>query len=192
MQIESKQSFSWNIRKLLQLKDLVPFFTEVKDGIATWKLKGTKYSVSQVFDEIRPKLGLVVWSKLLWSSFSIPKHSMIAWMAFHRRLPTLDRLASWGIQVNQLCLLCQHEMETHDHLFFGCAYSKSIWQIILCWCGINRFVFDWHAKLSWSIQKLKGKAFISGVLRLSWRAFIYHIWLERNFRLYKKKSVSPL
>ena len=34
------------------------------------------------------------------------------------RLPTTDRLISWGIETNGTCCLCQMEFETMDHIFF--------------------------------------------------------------------------
>ena len=41
-------------------------------------------------------------------------------------------------------------------------------------------------ELKWAIQKLKGKALISIVLKVGWNAFIYHVWRERNNRLFKQ------
>ena len=34
--------------------------------------------------------------------------------------------------------------------------------------------------------KLKGKALLSKVLRIAWSSFIYHIWKERNGRIFGK------
>ena len=55
-------------------------------------------------------------------------------------------------------------------------------------CGLNREVFGWIEELAWVEQRLKGKALISHVLRVGWNAFIYHVWKERNNRVFKQKE----
>lgn len=46
------------------------------------------------------------------------------WLAIHGRLSTQERLAKRypGKQMN--CPLCRKEMDSNDHLFFNCEYSK--------------------------------------------------------------------
>ena len=58
-----------------------------------------RYSIAEVWKEIRPKQEKVVWHRLLWSYLAIPKHSIITWMAILNRLSTMDRLISWGIEM---------------------------------------------------------------------------------------------
>ena len=106
----------------------------------------------------------VGWDKLIWFSYHIPKHPVISWMAILNRLPTKDRLLSWGIEVDGRCLFCQSELETRDHLFFGCRYSKSIWEAVLQLCQLNRRTASWNEELHWGISRLKGKALISVAL----------------------------
>ena len=47
---------------------------------------------------------------------------------------------------------------------------------------------DWYYEFKWAIQKVKGKSMISMVLRVGWNAFIYHIWRERNNRIFRNKE----
>ena len=82
-----------------------------------------------------------------------------------------------------LCILCKQEQESRDNLFFECSFSKDIWKMVLSLCGLQRDVFDWNSELQWAVQKLKGKALISILMRVGWTAFIYHTWKERNYRL---------
>ena len=58
-------------------------------------MQDDKYKAVVVWNEIRPKKDKQDWHKLVWSSLSIPKHTVISWMATLDRLPTLDRMASW-------------------------------------------------------------------------------------------------
>ena len=81
------------------------------------------------------------------------------------RLPTLDRLAAWGLNIARTCKLCLADMETRDHLFFGCNFSKEVWQVILQMGELKRAVLGWFAELNWTIKKLKGRSLITIILR---------------------------
>ena len=74
-------------------------FVEWRNGTETWKYQGRKYSIAAVWNDIRPRQNKIEWHKLVWSSLAIPRHGLIVWMVLLDRLPTLNRLATWGIQV---------------------------------------------------------------------------------------------
>lgn len=46
------------------------------------------------------------------------------------RLPTLSRLASFGIEVDTACLLCVGGVEHSDHLFLQCIYSHHVLELV--------------------------------------------------------------
>ena len=105
-------------------------------------------------------------------------------MAILNKLPTKDRLISWGIEVNGVCCLCQMVQETKDHTFFGCCFSRSIWDRILLLYEQSRQIGNWNEELQWATQHLKGRKLVSVVLRIAWRGCIYHVWREKNRRMY--------
>ena len=183
-QASSSASSSWSWKKILQLKSLARQFVVWKDGIEIWPLAKGNFSVADVWKEIRSKREKVTWHKLLWGSIAIPKHTIVVWMAILNRLPTKDRLISWDIDMNGTCCLCQEEPETRDHIFFGCIYSRSIWEKLLSLCGINREIGNWSEELQWAAQNLKGRNLTSTLLRLAWKTLIYQVWKERNGRLH--------
>ena len=76
----------------------------------------------------------------------------------------MDRLISWGIEMSGTCCLCQMDLESRDHLFFGCSYSRSIWGMILSLCGLSRVIGGWSDELQWAVQNLKVKKLISSLL----------------------------
>ncbi|KAJ6965458.1 hypothetical protein NC652_003362 [Populus alba x Populus x berolinensis] len=51
-------------------------------------------------------------------------------------LQTMDRLHIVGKKNNQTCILCCSQNEIHDHLFFQCHYTRSIWEAISKQSGI--------------------------------------------------------
>ena len=154
------------MNKLLRLRDIAQKFVERHDGREIWKISGGRYKAADVWKEIRPKREKIAWHRLLWDSFVVPKHAVIAWMAILNRLPTIDRLQSWGIEARDCCALCKQDQKTRDHLFFGCPFSKAIWQKVLSLCGLKREVMEWKNELSWDAQKIKGKSLISLILRI--------------------------
>ena len=186
------QNNSWSWRKLLQLKAQASKFLEMRNVFTIWKYYGSKYCVAKVWKELRPSQNKVTWHRLLWSNLVIPKHTVIAWMAVLNRLPTMDRLVAWSLADSGNCRLCQDGMETKDHLFFGCCYSRAIWRAILNLCGLRREVHNWKAKLKWAIQKLKCRSLVTLILRIAWQVFIYFIWREMNQKLYTQKSENGL
>ena len=80
----------------------------------------------------------------------------------------------------------QHEKETRDHIFFGCTFAKCVWKKVLEICGLSREIGSWEDELKWAVRKLKGKALVSILLRLAWKATIYCLWRERNRRVYEQ------
>lgn len=79
-----------------------------------------------------------------------------------------------------------------SHLFTGCWFSKEIWCKLLCLSDVHRIegmMFDWSRELVWIIGK--AKSVFSVILRLTWRCFVYHVWKERNNRLFKQQVATP-
>ena len=100
-------------------------------------------------------MGKKEWHRLLWTSLIIPKHVIVAWMAVLNRLPIMDRMIAWGLEVDGVCKLCRNGMESRDHLFFDCSFSKEVWGAGLQLCGLNRSILGWNAELEWGIRRLK-------------------------------------
>lgn len=106
------------------------------------------------------------------------------------RLPTKDRLLAWGLQVDGCCCFFHSEMETRNHLFFECNYSKTVWKEVLSLCSLQRSPRQWNFELQWPVLKLRGKALISIVLWLAWGAFFYWIWRKWNCRIFGNTRLS--
>ena len=142
-QIIGSQYNNWNWRKMLHLRILARKFMTMQNGEDVWKSHGSIYFVAHVWNELRPKREKVVWHRLVWTSFVLPKHAIIAWMTVCNRLPTKDRLKSWLLEIDGICVLCKEE-ESKDHMFSGCPFSRQIWHRILQLCGISREVLSWQ------------------------------------------------
>ena len=123
---------------MLGLRTITQGFVELKNGVECWKYPGNSYKTTAVWDCIRPRKETVVWHRLLWAPLVMPKHVIIAWMAIQNKLPTMNRLKKWGLEMDDTCVLCQQEAETREHLFFECSFAVEIWKEMLRQCGLGR------------------------------------------------------
>ncbi|XP_074309508.1 uncharacterized protein LOC141643988 [Silene latifolia] len=111
---------------LLVLEENCPYYEIFAPGDMAGKWLGDDkgYKVKDGYSWLRPSLATVPWRYVCWNDLNIPKTSFIYWATMHKRLLTKDRLIRMGIQVDPTCFLCGMVVESHDHLFFDCCYSK--------------------------------------------------------------------
>ncbi|TYG75779.1 hypothetical protein ES288_D03G060300v1, partial [Gossypium darwinii] len=91
---------------------------------------------------------------------------------------------------DRCCLLCSYSSESQNHIFFECAYSRGLWQLVLGLCSIKRSIGMWLQEFNWATSCLKSKSFFLCLLKLVWNAVVYFIWCERNSRLFENSSNS--
>lgn len=82
-------------------------------------------------------------------------------MAIRKRLLTQDRLFFKTDFDSLVCPLCQTQPDNHDHLFFECPFSKSIWdrmkdlaRILLAPNKLSQVV-EFFQLIPWSIIQIK-------------------------------------
>ncbi|XP_039033307.1 uncharacterized protein LOC120169160 [Hibiscus syriacus] len=110
---------------------------------------------------------------------------MIAWMTILDRLPTKNRLQHMGIISDGLCVLCNDDRETRDHMFIECSLADSLWKAILHLSGLRPYSSSWNNLLASASHAWKGKSLLITILKLAWCAFLYSLWEEQNRRLFK-------
>ncbi|XP_048611918.1 uncharacterized protein LOC125586144 [Brassica napus] len=101
------------------------------------------FSSSNVYNFLLPTTPTVPWRPLIWIKRDIPKHQTLAWLMLLNRSPTRDRLITWGLQVDPLCLLCNQGNESRDHLFFSCSFSATVWNHFSTSFGITSPSTSW-------------------------------------------------
>lgn len=105
------------------------------------------------------------------------------------RLPTRDRLLSWGLSVPTNCVLCTNGIESHHHLFFGCPFAVDIWTR---YCG--RFISAPPSDLPEAVSMISQyqgqfSSQVKPVMKLILQAVIYGLWRERNARIFRGVSL---
>ncbi|XP_010541224.1 PREDICTED: uncharacterized protein LOC104814739 [Tarenaya hassleriana] len=144
----------------------------------------TQFSTAKAWKHFQPRLQPVPWHNEVWFANSIPKHSFIVWIAAKQRLPTMDRMAAWGTNVNTCCRLCGTEPETLDHLFFRCNYSTSVWlglvvHVVPRLQACTTFMAHMEVLRQYDDCKI-----LRYMLLLLFQATVYNIWGQRNARIH--------
>ncbi|GAV70658.1 LOW QUALITY PROTEIN: zf-RVT domain-containing protein, partial [Cephalotus follicularis] len=94
-----------------------------------------------------------------------------------------DSTWNWPTHVC-LCPFGCGQQETLDHLFFDCAYTKSVWSKVMelnncpplvCW--------KWDTMATWTLGHSFGSHFHRWMRRAGLSTAIYHYWRERNNRI---------
>ncbi|CAN6858437.1 unnamed protein product, partial [Brassica oleracea] len=95
-----------------------------------WEINGQvseRFKTGELYAYLCAERADVQWSKAVWFSGGIPRHNFHTWLSVLDRIPTRDRLISWGINVDANCLLCNSMPESRNHLFFSCSFSFQLW-----------------------------------------------------------------
>ncbi|XP_020249238.1 uncharacterized protein LOC109826627 [Asparagus officinalis] len=109
------------------------------------------------------------------------------------RLATRDRLFRFGITSTEDCVLCTGMKESRDHLFFQCPFSAYIWK--LCKMKLHTDAMAIHDLRTEAIEtqnKFKAKDRIYILARLVLSATVWHIWQERNRRIFHDKKMHKV
>lgn len=104
------------------------------------------------------------------------------------RLPTRNRLASWGISVPSNCPFCSREVETRDHMLLFCEYSFDVWSEVFNRCYPPTSMFtDWSELLSWIWNPSSKKR--SLLRKMGSQIVVYHLWKMRNNLIHNQISL---
>ena len=161
------------------------------DGSDTikWLLSSSgRFSTSSAWDQVRESKPQVFWKHIVWYPGNLPKASFILWLAVRRKLGTQDRLPL--LLQGTLCLLCNTQLETHDHLFFECQYSRQLWTFMSFKGGFSTPNSQWGNLVIWLSSNWKGKSLLVKSWKLCLAISIYHLWKERNRRFHSQRSLT--
>lgn len=79
----------------------------------------------------------VPWHQTVWNKGGIPRQSFLSWLLVLNRYPTRDKMIGWGLATSPLCLLCNVQAKSRDHLFFDCFYTWEILSSLARRCACN-------------------------------------------------------
>ena len=108
---------------------------------------------------------------------------------FLDKLPTRLCLSNKGLDIPcVLCPVCENEVESHNHLFFGCSMAAELYRLIGRWWNLHIPIF--LDPIAWEVWFL-GLRFHSlqkSALEALFFSLWWHIWSYRNALLFSVKK----
>ena len=102
-----------------------------------WRLSGNGiYSAKSAYEATFIGSTLFDASDRIWKAWAPPKCSFFMWLVAHNRCWTADRLAKRNLPHPSLCVLCDQEEESIDHLLVNCVFTWQFWFILLQRLGL--------------------------------------------------------
>ncbi|XP_019245211.1 PREDICTED: uncharacterized protein LOC109225074 [Nicotiana attenuata] len=131
----------------------------------------------------------VSWRRLTCNNLGASKWIFVLSLAIQNRLLTRSRLHTWGITDEVSCPICTEAEETIEHLLFNYRITGEIWSKIL-----HRAPMEWQREIQWVESNATGNNAAAQVYRLTLACAVYHIWNERNNRIFQdqKKIVEMI
>ncbi|KAK4381370.1 hypothetical protein Sango_2974900 [Sesamum angolense] len=115
-------AWCWPLITDMECIEIIHVLPTIHNGSDSILWRGGDFSTKAVYDIFRspgPKVG---WYSLLLGPCKIPKYSFVLWLAILEKLSTMDK--PWLSRLGGVCVLCGRAVETHEHLFFRCSYSR--------------------------------------------------------------------
>jgi hypothetical protein len=100
-----------------------------------WRLSNSgQYTAKSAYDAFFLGSTLFGAADLVWKGWTPPKCSFFMWLVAHK---TADRLAKRNLPHPTLCVLCDQEKETINHLLAGCVFARQFWFYFLQRLGLS-------------------------------------------------------
>lgn len=148
------------------------------------------YSSSLTWEVLRPREPVKQWTKVIWFKGAVPRNAFNMWVTHLDRLPTHQRLASWGVAQSPNCCLCNSMVEARDHLMLTCSFAATLWRLAFTRLRQpNRQIISWAELLSW--MRISSTEAPSLLRKAAAQAVIYHIWKQRNNVLHNSQIIPP-
>uniref|UniRef100_A0A803P4Q1 Reverse transcriptase domain-containing protein n=1 Tax=Cannabis sativa TaxID=3483 RepID=A0A803P4Q1_CANSA len=176
-----KNDTSWYFEKLLRLRH------RTNEQSLQQAVKKGKFRAKLFYSNLRT-VPRVDYARNVWHRLIMPKHRFIYWQVCNNHLLTRDNLRKLMSIDSSLCPVCESEIETHNHLFVDCLYTKRLAAATNSWFGN----FQWPKDIS-ELQKGTPKAAFNLRNQLQnavLAAVLYFVWWNRNHCVFESKCMA--
>lgn len=121
-------------------------------------------------------------TELIWQKKAPPRAELVVWFLLQEKLKTGSTLLNLNIINSEYatCLFCDAEVESHEHLFFGCHFTWRLWMMCLDWWGISSVLHEDSKRNFISWQSLVSGGFKKELWSSLFFVVVWSIWFERN------------
>ncbi|KAM0915236.1 hypothetical protein ACQ4PT_010999 [Festuca glaucescens] len=133
--------------------------------------------------------------EMIWSPWAPAKCKFFLWLLLHNRLWCADRLQRRRLPNAYFCPLCLRSLETSQHLFFECPFTKRIWAAVATWTHCSSLAPPcWEAATTpqdiWQLLMQRSAAAHKEGLSSLFTLVCWNVWRERNARIFRQKSAT--
>lgn len=150
------------------------------------------FSFSTAWEQVRECFQQFQLYNVVWFPSTNPKMACCLLKGLKNRLATRDRLFRFGITTNEQCVLCQNGKESRDHLFFRCPFSEYLWTLCKLKLYDTSSIEGMEEEALKIKLKFKKKDRIFKLARLSFTVTVWHIWQERNRRIFQNQQMHKV
>ena len=161
-----------------------PFVLDTEERVLWLGRPDGEFTFASALEVIRDMVSKVDWAPIIWFRWHVPKYAFHVWVMMLNRAPTKDRLLRWGLNVDPLCVFCRQGSEDREHLYFQCCFTKRIWQQIMRQASGPYWICNWEDIITWLRERYGTHSLSSLVVKLGFGAIVFHVWMERNRRLF--------
>uniref|UniRef100_A0A803Q8H2 Reverse transcriptase domain-containing protein n=1 Tax=Cannabis sativa TaxID=3483 RepID=A0A803Q8H2_CANSA len=172
----------WYFKKILNLRD------NLDEARLSQAVKGGKFSAKRYYN-LSIEVAKADYAKASWDKLIVPKHRFIFWQILNSQLLTRDYIGRILSIQNVHCPVCEAEVETHEHLFFNCIFTKQVIGAVMEWVGC----FSWprtHGELLNWCKNLNQQPQMR-VLNTVIAATLYSVWKNRNCCVFDLCCAAP-
>ncbi|KAK6144889.1 hypothetical protein DH2020_021709 [Rehmannia glutinosa] len=174
-------------RDVNQILRIPLYYSDEKDSIIWHHSKtgaytvksGYKLLVNSIIDEQLGTAG--AWRKI-WQMKVPSKIKFFLWRACTNCLPTRSNLAHKGINITQVCVICENQLENNFHMFLSCKFAIECWRFSHYGALVNRVANTVESFASWFFKMMEETtpSILAKVSMVLWS-----IWKQRNSKLWK-------
>lgn len=117
---DAPKNDTWVIKKVLESKKVIMQTPGLQGNLQrrlnTLTAGWGEFSIENIYTAMLPQLPKAPWKSILLQASIHPRHNFILRIALLKRLATVDKLAKFGIIVDDTCVFCSNAVETQDHL----------------------------------------------------------------------------
>ena len=118
----------------------------------------------------------------VWGTRAPSRVKFFCWLLVHRRVNTRDVLLRKTIvdRAGAGCPVCSAELETADHLMFGCPFAREFWRAVGCVVITADTSVEWRFALD--VRVAVGDASPDAFVLLC----CWHLWKHRNAVVFQR------
>lgn len=135
------------------------------------------------------------WHKEVWHPTRIPRHSSFLWLVLKGKAKTQEWIQTYHkVRMASKCIMCGKHVEDSNHLFVSCTFATQLRHTMYDHLGIPPLSTEHLVNITLRAPSLPQDLRLP--YRLYWAGIVYHIWRERNLRLFqgdhKDRSMTNL